>query len=69
MLRMNGRTQEVAFSRMTFVPKLVEALNSDLVQAKIIDVVSPPLFDKAMLDFGTEMEAKVGSILVDFKND
>ena len=54
---------------MPFAPKLVDALDSAEVQAKIFNAIVKPVFDEAMAAFGKASGEKVGEMLGEFKLD
>ena len=54
---------------MPFAPKLVDALDSAEVQAKIFNAIVKPAFDAAMAAFGKASGEKVGKMLGEFKLD
>ena len=54
---------------MPFAPKLVDALDSEEVQAKIFNAIVKPVFDEAMAAFGKASGGKVGEMLGEFKLD
>ena len=48
---------------MTYTSKLVHALDSQVVQSKIFEIVIEPVFDKFTVEFGKAVGVKVSELL------